>query len=249
MRGKPPSGDALEASTVPSPGAHPRGGAGDPANAGGAARCRLDLVTVNTAIDRWVAHPDPPVVFRQFARLLVPALCDEVVAVTQSAVTEGAGAPGTGTGAPHCDHAGDTDHDRTRSRHTVRLDARLPPRGRGGDVPGPAGFPVAVTCIWRAREPRAPEVALIELLGWCAAGAVNQARQAAALHEAELSIENLRLALTSNRAIGAAIGVLMARHKLTYAQAFRLLSSTSQRVNLKVAVLAEEVVLTGDLPQ
>jgi ANTAR domain-containing protein/GAF domain-containing protein len=69
-----------------------------------------------------------------------------------------------------------------------------------------------------------------------------------ALHESEDRVANLETALESNREIGAAIGVLMAYHKVTHDGAFALLRSASQRMHRKLRDVASEVVETGALP-
>ncbi len=73
---------------------------------------------------------------------------------------------------------------------------------------------------------------------------------ALAIDRAELrtTTQNLREALASNRMIGAATGILMARHHVTYEVAFDLLRSASQRSNRKLSDVADDVFLTGDLP-
>lgn len=58
---------------------------------------------------------------------------------------------------------------------------------------------------------------------------------------------NLEEALRSARLIGAAMGVVMADRKVTEADAFLILKRASQRANLKLRVLAEDVVRSGDL--
>lgn len=60
-------------------------------------------------------------------------------------------------------------------------------------------------------------------------------------------IVNLERALASNREIGAAIGVLMTRHKVTQDQAFDLLRMASQNTHRKLADIARDVVETGAL--
>lgn len=67
------------------------------------------------------------------------------------------------------------------------------------------------------------------------------------LTAAETRIANLERALQSNRRIGMALGVLMARHQLTEQQAFDVLRLQSSRRNVKLAELAEQVVYTGGL--
>lgn len=69
-----------------------------------------------------------------------------------------------------------------------------------------------------------------------------------ALYEAEDTKDNLRAALDSNRRIGAAIGVLMAMHKVTEDQAFDMLRTASQLLHRKLRDIAAEVVEVGALP-
>jgi len=77
------------------------------------------------------------------------------------------------------------------------------------------------------------------------------ATHAASALSAELARErarNLERALTTNREIGMAMGVLIARHNLTRTQAFDLLRIASQNLNRKINEIAVEVVDTGALP-
>jgi AmiR/NasT family two-component response regulator len=67
------------------------------------------------------------------------------------------------------------------------------------------------------------------------------------LAECRRHIENLERALTTNRTIGVAIGILMARRGLTAEQAFDVLRTASQHANRKMSELADEVVYTGIL--
>jgi transcriptional regulator with GAF, ATPase, and Fis domain len=60
---------------------------------------------------------------------------------------------------------------------------------------------------------------------------------------------NLQLALASNRRIGIAIGVIMALYRCTDEQAFATLRSASQRSHQKLREVAEEVILTGLVPE
>ncbi|GAB3690364.1 GAF and ANTAR domain-containing protein [Angustibacter aerolatus] len=59
--------------------------------------------------------------------------------------------------------------------------------------------------------------------------------------------EHLQQALLSNREIGVAMGILMARHTLTRDQAFDLLKLASQHTNRKLRDVATEVADTGTL--
>ena len=61
-------------------------------------------------------------------------------------------------------------------------------------------------------------------------------------------ISGLEQALTSNRAIAMAIGILMATHRITEAEAFDRLRVASQRSNIRLRDIADDVVRTGELP-
>ncbi|WP_143087107.1 LysR substrate-binding domain-containing protein [Geodermatophilus ruber] len=74
------------------------------------------------------------------------------------------------------------------------------------------------------------------------------AGSASAYRGARNQVENLRTALTSRAVIEQAKGILMERGKLTAEQAFRALSEESMAANVKVRVLAEQLVLTGQFP-
>ena len=55
------------------------------------------------------------------------------------------------------------------------------------------------------------------------------------------------MALESNRKIGAAIGMLMYRHKISYQDGFDRLRDVSQRTHTKLRDVADEVLRTGIL--
>lgn len=59
---------------------------------------------------------------------------------------------------------------------------------------------------------------------------------------------NLTRAMTSNQRIGTAIGILMTLHHFSPDEAQRALAVASQALNRKVADLADEIVLTGAMP-
>lgn len=62
-------------------------------------------------------------------------------------------------------------------------------------------------------------------------------------------VHSLRVALDSNRDISAAVGVLMARGNLTYAQGLHHLKEASAHANRKLRDIAAEVLLIGQLPR
>jgi len=69
------------------------------------------------------------------------------------------------------------------------------------------------------------------------------------LDAADAKVGHLQIALDHSRDIGAAVGILMAQHKVQQADAFDLLRRTSQDQNRKLYELALAVVSTGELPQ
>ena len=83
-----------------------------------------------------------------------------------------------------------------------------------------------------------------EIAGWLAI-AVENAEAAARTAE---DLVHLRTAMLSRAVIEQAKGVLMERYKITQDQAFTLLTHSSQRTNVKLRDVAEELVRTGALP-
>ena len=65
------------------------------------------------------------------------------------------------------------------------------------------------------------------------------------LRVTETQARNLREAQRSNRRIGMAIGILMARHGLTEERAFAVLREASSHRNVRLRAIAEEVIFTG----
>lgn len=66
-----------------------------------------------------------------------------------------------------------------------------------------------------------------------------------ALADAELG--HLRTALATNRRIGMAIGILMALRKIGEEEAFDLLCRASSHRNVKLRLVAEDLIRTGTL--
>ena len=62
------------------------------------------------------------------------------------------------------------------------------------------------------------------------------------------TIANLRKALSTNRDIGAAIGILMAGQKVSKEEAFAILKAASQNGHRKLHEIADDVLYTGTLP-
>ncbi len=56
----------------------------------------------------------------------------------------------------------------------------------------------------------------------------------------------LRAALESSRLISAAVGMLMERHSLSREDAFEVLSRASQASNVKIRVIAEQMICSHE---
>jgi GAF domain-containing protein len=69
-----------------------------------------------------------------------------------------------------------------------------------------------------------------------------------AYQDARSMADNLQIALESRAVIDQAKGILMERHKLTADRAFQVLARISMQNNLKLRAVAEELVMTGQLP-
>jgi GAF domain-containing protein len=69
-----------------------------------------------------------------------------------------------------------------------------------------------------------------------------------AYQDARNIADHLQLALESRAVIDQAKGILMERYKLTADQAFQLLARSSMTTNTKLRDVADELVLTGQLP-
>jgi GAF domain-containing protein len=80
-------------------------------------------------------------------------------------------------------------------------------------------------------------------------GSVFATHAALALKSARVGdrARNLDIALESNRRIGTAVGILMARNQWTERHSFETLRRYSQDHNARLAGIAERVILTGEL--
>jgi len=83
-----------------------------------------------------------------------------------------------------------------------------------------------------------------EIAAWVAI-AIGNAEAASRTSE---DLTHLRTAMMSRACIEQAKGILMERHKIKEDEAFTILTHASQRTNTKLRDVAEELVLTGALP-
>ncbi len=69
------------------------------------------------------------------------------------------------------------------------------------------------------------------------------------IDQAESTVGQLRQALQTNRTIGTAVGIVMARYEIDDPErAFKVLVRTSQQTNRKLRDIADELIRTGSLP-
>jgi ANTAR domain len=98
----------------------------------------------------------------------------------------------------------------------------------------------AVRLVWYATGPAtlSPYADLAEVF----------ARHASLVLEAVMERDNLNRAVAARHRVGLAQGILMTRRQLTADQAFTLLKRHSQNTHVKLRIVAQTVIQTGDLP-
>ena len=117
--------------------------------------------------------------------------------------------------------------------------------GASGDTAEP--YRGVITHTWRARAATLIDVAVARILTDRALAGVARERLAERCDQAETNVATLRLALENSRQIGAAVGVLMATHKITDDEAFNWLKAASARRGRMLSDIAAHVVQTGRL--
>lgn len=191
-----------------------------------------DLARLAQAMDQLIASAQPAVVFSSLARLCVPAFSDRcIIDLTEddNAAYRIDYPGGARPAVPHADPA------RLRTRVTA--------------TPGTAQRPYCAEVIhsWDHYTPSDADAAIAQLLVTRAVTAIDRERLDDLARHALDQAANLQIALSSNRQIGTALGILMANHKITDTAAFTLLRTTSQRTHRKLRDIADDVVQTGCL--
>jgi GAF domain-containing protein len=105
----------------------------------------------------------------------------------------------------------------------------------------PVGADTLASLTVYAAEPHAftaEHETLVAIFGTTATATVR-----AALHQDE--VENLEKALRTSRHIGVALGILMTVNRVNLDDAWEIMVKASQNRNIKVSVLAEQVIETG----
>jgi hypothetical protein len=116
-------------------------------------------------------------------------------------------------------------------------------------VSSPAGY--AMTWTYRRHRPADADLLLAQLALDRAVAILEVEQLRARAEAADELADNLRVALSSSREIGMAMGIVMERHKLSPDQAFALLARISQQRQLRVREVAAQITETGvvELPR
>ncbi|MGX7678090.1 ANTAR domain-containing protein [Jatrophihabitans sp. DSM 45814] len=204
----------------------------------------VHIADVLQAMDQIVASAEPLIVFTSVAEACVPLVCD---AVTVSLV--GAGEKTQRITWPRSPD--DPADSAGRVLIPITSDAIGPNGVAGARCPdfGDLALEYRGTLELRFHPPRT--VWSTDLIGHLiverAQAIIHQEHRAECLRAAEARIDNLDRALTSNREIGIAVGILMAAHRFTAEQAFDLLRRVSQHTHRKVREVALDVAEAGSL--
>jgi hypothetical protein len=199
-----------------------------------------DPTAVLTAVEQFVASPEPAVVLASLAALCAAAIADECWGtLVQAGMTQSIGtAPDAGV---RDEPASST---RTPSAGEDQLTLSF---GQSAWEHYPE-FSGTVTWRWYDRDrPTRSDKVIVQLLLDRAIELVRTQRLELAVAAERNKAANLEVALASNREIGQAIGILMAAYKLTSQQGFDLLRMASQHAHRKLREVAREVCETGML--
>jgi GAF domain-containing protein len=125
------------------------------------------------------------------------------------------------------------------ARHGVRSALALPltTDDTVGAINLYARFPAAFGVLDRAKGVILASLAIVAL------------SSAHSLEDEERRVGNLHLALSSREIIGQAQGILMERERISADQAFDMLRRASQRLNIKLREVAQNLVDTGEKPE
>lgn len=215
-----------------------------------AAHREARLAAFLSALRQVVASAEPGVVFTSLATICVPAFADECVVFIEET---GAAAyqisrppPTSRTGAAALPGGWLRALSRAGQEVTDHAVSTLiqapPPSGAVADYRG-----VLIQRWHTGYRPTCTDAALAQAAVDRAVALISQQRLAERSADLQREVANLQIALQTSREIGAAIGILMANHRVSQAQAFDLLRTASQHRHYKLRDLAAEVALTGDL--
>lgn len=212
-----------------------------------------DIAAFLSALRHMIPSIEPAVVFTSLASICAPALADECLVLVEEdgnttyQISQPLPAARTAPdGVPDWSAASDrTGPDRTEqeiTEHWISTPILALPASEELNYRG-----VLVHRWHHGYHPTPTDAALAQVAVDRAVALISQERSADRLHTAELRTAHLQIGLETNREIGAAIGILMATHRLSQAQAFDQLRTASQHSHCKLREIADSVVFTGSL--
>lgn len=192
-------------------------------------------------LSRLAPSAEPAAVFSNLADLCVPAFCDACTVDLLEDDHEAcriSSPPATDLNLAR--KVTDLSH---RGRSSTSTPFQCEPHDTGRRYRG------LVVHIWQTQNRPAADAVVARLLVDRAVAAITVQRFADAARQAEDQATNLRTALLNSRQIGAAIGIIMAAHKVTESTAFDMLRTVSQHDHRKLREVATDVLQTGWLEQ
>jgi ANTAR domain-containing protein len=195
---------------------------------------------------RLTPAPDAAVVFKSLTRVVVPLLCDASTVWISVAGQQPSHVSFRVADSDGCERWGSRESagsakpgSRDSAGALVGEDSVVVPINPS-IVEGQLPYRGALTMTFHGSRPTLAHLLIGHLLVERAVALVQREQLVA-------KTTNLHRALDTNREIGAAMGILMARHQLTSDQAFDLLRRTSQRAHRKIVAIAADVIETGEL--
>ncbi|HEX8082592.1 MAG TPA: ANTAR domain-containing protein [Jatrophihabitans sp.] len=203
-----------------------------------------DLGSILRALDGLVASAEPAVVFTSLARLCVPLICDAATVALKTADQQAYLTKWPWSAADPEDSA--LVREAMAGRQVVSHDAVLTPI-LGMSTEGVLDYQGVLTLAFHTERPGPSHRVLAQLVVERAVTLIERERLAELATALQTKVDNLGVALTTNRQIGIAIGIIMANHKLTGDHAFDLLRRVSQHSHRKIHDIAVDVVDAGVL--
>jgi hypothetical protein len=201
-----------------------------------------DLEPILRALAGLVASAEPAVVFTSVTRLCVPLLCDAATVTVRTADQQAYQTKWPWNEADPEDSA--PVRMAMAGRQVVSHNAVLTPIV-GLSTEGVPDYQGVLALNFHTSRPSPSHGVLAQLVVDRAVAAIERERLIDLAAAQQAQADNLRIALASNRQIGAAIGIIMASRKLTSDHAFDLLRQVSQHSHRKLHDLALEVIDTG----
>lgn len=205
-----------------------------------------DVGTVLSVLRQLTASAEPAVVFTSLAAICATTLSDEcrVYIEEDGNATYQICHPTALLATPDQSGPSTEYHGQHITEDTVST-----PIGADTTAEHP-GYRGLVVHRWHhRRRPTALDAALAQAAVDQAEALIIRQRLTDLTQDLRRTMANLQAALDSNREIGAAMGILMATHRISQPQAFDLLRTASQCSNRKLRDVASEVVLMGMLDQ